>query len=115
MKKKKMIFTNIFLRFFENSSGELSLGNTPHLYLNIFILKLGRKIIYDFRNLISLNLCSINIFLFSYFYFKSLWLTYQWKSLKGVCIGEGWTYLLFQAMKASECACGIADEMFYVI
>ena len=78
-------------------------------------MKLGRKIIYDFRNLISLNLCSINIFLFTYFYLKSLWLTYQCKSLKGVYIGEGWTYLHFQAMKASEGACGIADEMFYVI
>jgi hypothetical protein len=34
----------------------------------------------------------INIFLFTYFYFKYLWLTYQRKSLKGVSIGEGWTY-----------------------
>ena len=59
------------------SSGELGTGNTPHLYLNIVILKLGRKTIYDFRNLISLNLCSINIFLFTHFYFKYLWLTYQ--------------------------------------
>jgi hypothetical protein len=38
-----MIFTNIFLRFFENSSGELSTGNTPHLYLKYFHLEIGTQ------------------------------------------------------------------------
>jgi hypothetical protein len=73
--------TNGFLQTFFYDFFKIQVANWVQeiflTYINIFILKLGFKIIYDFRNLISLNLCSINIFLFTYFYFKSLWLTYK--------------------------------------